>query len=272
MSSFLVNYTSDDVTGVSYAVTGNLTETTKDYQFKYPLRLGGPNRQYKFKVSYASISSYTPNIINSTPLNTSIIELTRDGGTTWTTVQLTTGKYSISQINSAINSAVASWYKDTAQPAFHLLVNTAVTRCYIVLDSTKLIVPAGSQIGVRFSASKIWDVLGFRSTDSYVADGSYTATNLPKINYFGDVCDIYIQGLSNANSYYNGTQSNYVCRIPFVENNTNEHVYVNYSNNYINAQLPPDFYGFKISAKTTSGQDLMIYDGHFSIIIDFLEN
>lgn len=267
MTSFIVNYTSPKVNGLAYAVSGNTNDKQYFYEFKYPLRIS-QHQHFKMRIQYASISSYMPNIITN---ENNTIRYSLNGGTTWSTITMEIGKYSVDQLNSAINSVLNTYYTDTSQPAFKLKVNTALYKVYIVIDSSKLNIP-GAQLQIDMSVSTFYDTIGFSLANAIITnDGLYTATNNAKIDNYGSCANVYLGGISSSLAYYNGSQSSWACRIPFTGTDVNEYIYINNSSSYVPVQLPAEFFGIYINVKSNDGNDIRIFDGSFSIIIEFTE-
>lgn len=101
------------------------------------------NKKRAFRLIRCILSGQIPNIYSYGSFNNTTLAITRDGGTTWHPVQLTTGLYTIMQLHTTINDTANQnvWYTDPAQPAIVLSYNPATQFIYVRLDSTKLAAP-----------------------------------------------------------------------------------------------------------------------------------
>jgi hypothetical protein len=262
MTSTTINYTSPEVTELSFASSS--TQTAQHYyRFQQPIRFSR-NRQYGLRVKDASISAYLVNIQRN--LN-SMIEYSLNDGVTWDGIDLETGNYSLSQINNSINAVLNQYYTDINQPAFSIKLNSALYRAYSIIDNTKLNV-LGGVLKINLGASRIWEILGFED-DTELEEGLTEAPHIMKIDYYGNACDVFIGGISSSLSIYNGKNSNFVCRIPFVGSQLNEYTYVNQSNTYIPIiGIPEELEGFNIDVKSKDGKHIKIMSGSFSITLE----
>ena len=174
-----------------------------------------------------SFTSLLPNVYQYGSFNNGLVGVTRDGGTTWTTIQLPNGVYSAAHIENGINSAISDWYTDAADPGFKVRYNLASQLFYVDIDSTKLVAP-GTQLGIDLSLSSMWDLLGFPlATCTFVTDGLHGATNYAKMNRFGDSVSVLLHGFGTL-SRRNGRASEELCVVPLsVTNVTNEYIYPN---------------------------------------------
>ena len=108
--------------------------------------------------------SFTSRIANVYSLpdgsfNNGLIRVSRDGGTSWTIIQLPNGVYTMPYIQAAINESVSTWWTTPSEPGFVLRYNLATEYVYVSLDSTKLAAPG--QLGIDFSQSRVADLLGY---------------------------------------------------------------------------------------------------------------
>jgi hypothetical protein len=242
-----------------------LSEVNGSVKFSTGININ-TNQKYYVRVNRASISRYIPNIYTYGSVSTHIVKVSRDDGVTWITITLDTGNYSISQINNAINYAIAAWYTDTSDPAFTLSVNTAISRCYITIDSTKLLAP-GTQLQIDFSASSINELLGFVTTDVFTTDGLFDASDNAKIDWHGNEAYFEILGLGNI-SNVNGKLSNKICTVEFV-GDQNQYTYTNNSENWQPVSIPSYFTGFDVKVVDRYNRNILIYDGYASITLEF---
>lgn len=171
-----------------------------------------PQRPHYIRVLAATISTSFPNIYNYNGFNNGLIRLSNDNWATHTDIQLDNGIYTASQIQSAVNSTIASWYTDSTDQAFKLQTNTALRKCYIILDSSKLVAPF-TQICVDFGQSYLWQLLGFSATKTFHVDGTYEADLYPMFDWFGNRVAIRLNGIAPYFSVRNGTSSTEICSI-----------------------------------------------------------
>lgn len=179
-----------------------------------PLRFERTQKQ-AIRLIKASFTSMIPNIFNYGGTNNGLIKVSRDGGTSWTTIQLPDGVYTVAMINAAINETVISWWASSASTDWGITLefNLATQKAYTVLDSTKLVAP-GTQLAIDYSQSLIYDVLGYPyASSTFSTDGTHDGTNTMNMNYYGDSVSILIDGIGPL-TLRNGTQSMELCSVP----------------------------------------------------------
>lgn len=164
-------------------------------------------RPHTLQIVAGYITSNIPNVYNYGGSNNGLCQISN--GTSTINLQLPNGTYQIDEIMSAINDAAASWYTDTADPAFILRANTVVEKAYIIIDSTKL--SAGTQFSIDFNygSSLMYQLLGFVTTKSFNADGTYTGSDYPQLDWMGNMVDVYLSGFGPL-SIHNGQTSEFV--------------------------------------------------------------
>lgn len=192
--------------------------------FDTPLRVNS-SRPHTFKVVRASITSNLPNVYNYGSVNNGLIRVSNDGGSTWTTIQLTDGVYSVNSLNNAINDVISVWMTSSSDSAFILRANTVINKCYIIIDSTKLSV--GIQFAIDFgdTISLAYDLLGFVATQNFNTDGTHTGDAFPKLDYQGNNVKIFVNGFGPL-AIEEGESTKLACTIPLSTSSVlNEYVY-----------------------------------------------
>lgn len=167
------------------------------------------------RVLSASVSSNIPNVYTYKDFSNARINISKDNGATWLTVNMPDGVYSISHIAAAINSAAAvlTWWTTPSDPGFKLGVNAATDFVYLKIDSTKCI-DVGAQLCIDFgSASAAHLLLGFTDPSVFTVDGLYAASNAAQMDWFGNRVQVLVEGFGSL-SYKNADQSYEICSIP----------------------------------------------------------
>jgi hypothetical protein len=173
------------------------------------------NTQLKLQCQLFTINTSIPNIFKYTStdgsgnynnFNNGLINLSKDGGVTWTSVQLRNGLYStVAILGSAINAAVASWWADPTAPGFIFSVDVATQLVNITIDSTKL--ASAGQLAFDLGQSQINVVLGYITSPLVeTSDGIYVADDQAHIDWFGDNIIVSLGGLGPL-SVFNGQTS-----------------------------------------------------------------
>lgn len=200
------------------------------FHFSAPIQLDQRARKYlrlvglAFSKSITNIHSYTSATFSE---DTSIVRVTRDGGTSWTTITLKPGNYDAYDIEQAITSAISSWYTSETDPAILIRGNVVTNHTFIVLDTTKL-APGGSQVGIDLSQSSIAAVLGFSAVKTFVVDGEYDSDLLASIDWYGDTLSLEITGFGPL-SIKDGAQSFSIAMIPLASiKGSNTYIYPMY--------------------------------------------
>lgn len=174
-----------------------------DVQITPALQLDA-RKAHTLQVISANLTSNLPNVYSYGDINNGLVTI--GNGITTIDIQLPVGVYSVQNIQNAINDQAASWYTDSTDPAFILRANPVVNLCYIIIDSTKLSV--GTQFSIDFGAnsSLMYELLGFVDTKSFSTDGTFTASDYAKIDWFGNMVHVYISGFGSL-SITNGVSS-----------------------------------------------------------------
>ena len=189
-----------------------------------PLSLNGNTPLY-LKLIKFSISSYIPNVYNYGGVNNALVRCSKDNGVTWDVIQLSDGVYTIPLINSAIQSAISTYWTDPSDPGFFLRYNTATYQTYISIDSSKLAVPSQFCIDFNYNNSRMYELLGFITVKSFNTDGNHIASDFAKIDWFGNNISVQLNGFGPI-SILNGKSSLEICNVPLsTAQVTNEYVY-----------------------------------------------
>ena len=243
-----------------------------------PLNLK-PNRKYFIRLIKCILSSEIPNIYNYNNVNNGLISITRDG-VTWVDIQLPNGIYTVSYINSAINAVARQllWFTDPDVSGLLLNYNPATKRCYVNIDSTKLtpvVLPLVNQLGINFSNSLIWDVLGFLNNDVFIVDGLHDALgNAAKLDYQSTYVDIRLDmatGLKNVN----GVRTNILCTVPLVTDSGDnvEYIYprAGCPSPLIGVNLPSTLSSFGFNFSGGRNNEIIWTDGNVIVEFEILE-
>lgn len=245
--------------------------------FSAPLRCEGTRRR-SLRLVKTSFSSQIANVYNYGNTNNGLIRASHDGGVTWTGIQLPNGVYIIKYIESGINTALADWWADPTQPGFKLRYNTASQYVYIEIDSSKLAQDKAGQLGIDFSASSVWDLLGFdASACTFTEDGIFGAVNYAKLNWFGDSVSLIVKGFGTL-SLRNGINSFEIASIPLSASQVgNEYIF---PSGLYTPVIPipgsPDviqsfsveFLGSRVSANG-SQIPILILEGNVEVVLEF---
>jgi hypothetical protein len=176
-----------------YKNLSSLATIDDTVRFPQSIKFRGINTRKTIRLVSGYCSTEIPNIYNYGSYNNGLVKVTNDGGSTYSSIQLDNGIYTTYDIQQAINYSVSSWHTDVDNdPAFQLLSNDAVGKCYIIIDSTKLAL--GTQFGVDFSESYIYETLGFVSTKEFLTDGTHEADSLAQLDTFGNLMSIKLNG------------------------------------------------------------------------------
>ena len=241
----------------------------------YPIIPLNRNKKYKMRMLKAAISVNIPNVYNFNGTNNGLLRVSNDGGVTWTNIQLENGIYSVAYINDAIVSTLVEtlgWCtKDN--PCFSLEANLATQKLYISIDSTQLI--SGTAFAIDFSVSDIYTLLGCVTTKTFTSDTSITTfSDFPKIDYWGNSINIYIDGIGSI-SNYNGKQSSLLYILNAIKYNENQNEYVSGLDGSICSPFLIDVSGSlsRISFRFTgtTGQPIYLLNGDTTVQLELSE-
>jgi hypothetical protein len=204
-------------------------------------------------------------------VNNGIIKVSRDGGANWTSIQLENGVYSVNQISQAVYTAVSSGWIDAADPGILIRSNSALQRCYIILDTTKSGVP-NTQLAIDLSGSLIYQVLGFSATKLFDTDGTKTGDVYPQINYIGNKLSVELLGFGYL-STKNGGNSNEFFQVNLATSSvTNLYTFPSSEQPYIKCtpQYQISNYGIRIVG-SNSQRPVYILEGEISLTFELIQ-
>lgn len=229
---------------------------------RFPKREGVVHR---IRVYHVAISSIIPNVFASTDvgIDTTSYRISGDGGTTWLTVNLIPGFYTINQLNASITDALVAngmlLPANVADPPIYIGINPVDRFPYVVLDTTK-----GSgitQIGFSVAIGDIWRLFGFLTQKTFVVDGTFGATTMPETDVQGT--DIAVLSSFPTTKYIDGHGSNEICRFPIPYYMQNEILFPSYNTQllspYMSANIPEMFNGFDVKVVNAANYKPMIF-------------
>jgi len=180
------------------------------YRLSSPIEI--KNNKLRMKIIDGALSTAIPNIYSLDDWDNTVIYVTKDNWATEQKVTFIRGNYSVNGISAAINSLIeTSFYKDIADPAFYMKVNSSIDRVYFVIDNTKM--KDGFTFGIDFSRSHIYQTLGFSAVKKFTGTQSTTGDVNPEIDHFGSLINVFVDGIGSNFSILNGTGSTYLTTI-----------------------------------------------------------
>lgn len=234
------------------------------------------NKKRAFRVIRCILSGQIPNIYAYGDFDNTTVRITRDGGTSWNTVQLTRGIYTVSQLSASINDTAIqhNWYTDPTDPAIRMSYNPATQYIYVSLDSTKLAI-AGGQIGIDFSVSRIHEMFGYpQSASTFLVDGIHQAPNSPQMDVQGTYCDVAMSCIMSARMV-NGTPSNIICRLPLDAAGQNEIVFPSGNTGMISplmrANIPYCISQYSVQYLTQFGREVVFTMGNAILEVEVMD-
>jgi hypothetical protein len=205
----------------STSTIGTLDGTT---YLTNPLNMN-PNNQKAIRLVQLSIDSDIPNVYNYGGENNGLVRTSKDDGVTWDVIQLSNGVYTVSQIEAAILASITAYWTDPTDPGFTLRANSVTQQCYVIIDSTKLAVADQFRIDFKYLTSLMYELLGFVTTTAFSVDGTYTGSQYPRLDWFGNSIVVNLIGFGYI-SIYNGSSGYEFARIPLsAAQINNEYIY-----------------------------------------------
>ena len=236
------------------------------------------NQRQSLRLIKASFSSNIPNIYSYGGVNNGLLRLSRDGGATWTSIQLPNGIYTMPYIEAAVNAAVMLWWSDGSDPGIKIRYNLATEYTYISLDSTKLVAP-GTQLAIDLSQSLICNLLGYSAVKTFDVDGTHAADVPAQMDWFGNNVSICLSGFGQI-GIGDGMPTE-LCSIPLsTAHAANEYVYpVGILSPEIILPRPQQellsfsvsFYGSRLEASGMQ-RSLLITEGEVEVILELAWN
>lgn len=222
-----------------------------------------PNRRHTLEILPSELPVRIPNVYNYGGTNNGLCRVSN--GITTIDIQLQDGVYIVNAINRAINDTINSWYTDSTQPAFQLLDNGTLSKCYIVIDSTKLSVGTQFSIDFAYNGSKMSELLGFTSPSSFNVDGTYSSNVYPQIDWFSYI-DVYLEGLGSDLMIVNGESSNKVIHFEFYSTTDNVYYFPKTGQTYeVECKPPSNVNQVSFKFKGRNNRQVICYDSICSI-------
>jgi hypothetical protein len=255
------------------STTDGISSLDGDVKLVTPLNMN-PNTSKSIRLIKFTISSNIPNVYNVSGSNNGLVRVTRDGGTSWTSIQLDPGIYTTSLIAAAINATIESWYTDSSDPALNIAYNTATQKVYTTLDSTKLAV-GGTQIGIDFadSSSLMGTLLGYTTTTSFVTDGDKEADSYAQLNWISDSINVELGGFGSL-SIINGQQSNTFFTMNLAtETVTNQYEYPSNGivSPWIIIQNMSQLQTYSVKIRGSNGRTVYLLEGRVELVFELRE-
>lgn len=268
--SLVIDYTTqaDSVTGLPL---GNRSGTINMKQTQYL----DPNRKHGYRILLGLMSNQIPNIYNYGGFNNTTLRITANGGTTWSTIQLPNGIFTVAQLNDNILNVMGqlNYWTNSSAPGFTLNYNPSTTLVYVSLDSTKLAV--AGQLGIDLSVSQLGATLGYVTGGQiFLTDGYHSATLPPQLDTQGTYVNIFISVIQRTRTV-NGQVSNIVYRVPIINDTTGEIVFPSSKTGNLStimrAEIPADIQSADVSFKTDSGQEVVFLYGGVTLSTELLD-
>jgi len=176
-------------------------------------------RLRQFRVNRVILSPEIPNVYNYGGFNNTVIAISGDGGTQWSSIQMTDGIYQLSMIQDTITNAFSQLgILDPNATNVPIVVsyNPATRQVYTSIDSTAL--TAGHQACVDYGITPFYQLLGYNSAinSKFIADGIYVAQLPPNLDIQGTSILVTCSVIQGAR-YRNGVFSNVIARVPIVQ-------------------------------------------------------
>lgn len=228
--------------------------------------------QRKLKLCSCSISRSIPNVYNYGGVNNGLIRVSNDDWSTHTDIQLDNGIYSAQQISNAINETISAWYTDPIAPAILIQTNSVLGKAYVELDQSKM--ASGTHIGIDFSQSLVYDLLGFVDTKIFSTTTTLTATasHMAKLDWFGNIMSISIEGFGNL-SLVNADTSTEICQVA-LDANTGQNLYTVNTDAYapVNIYIGNETPSYTISFKgSRDNKQILWTEGEISLVFQITE-
>lgn len=262
------NQSKDPNTGLDFGIRSGVVN------MRQPKYLD-PNKPKAYRVLRVILSPNLPNIYSYNGFSNTTVNISNNGGTTWTTVGLKTGIYDVQMLQDSINNVAnqLNWYTNASDVGIIISYNPATQLIYTKLDSTKL--AAAGQLAIDYSISSIYQMLGYTQTAcTFLADGLYTATLSPAVDVQGTYVEIFVSFIQGTR-WTNGQLSSAICRIPLQTNGEQEIIWPSSNTGMISplvaASIPTVIQSYTVSIKTPSGQDAIFLFGNCIIEVEVVE-
>lgn len=270
MSSVLLDFnrSTDATTGLDFGTRSGTVNMTQP-------RYLDSNKSKAFRVLRVILSPEIPNIYTYGGYSNDKARISNDGGTTWQTVVLKPGIYTIAMMQDSLNDVAnqLAWYAKADDPAIVINYNPATRMVYTKLDSTKLAAPG--QIAVDFAISSMCTVLGYPSSAAtFIIDGIHTATLTPKLDAQGTYVEVFMTCIQNVR-FVNGSLSSVVCRIPIQSSGQTEIIWpgmnTGLTSTFVNANIPSVINSYNVNIRTASGSECVFLYGNVIIEVEIVD-
>lgn len=197
------------------------------------------NKRKAYRVTKIILSAKLPNVYSYGNINNTTINVTKNGATTWDTIVIPTGIYSIGELNTLINQTCDTYgyWANNSNGGFILSYNPATEYVYVQIDSTQL--ASVGQLGIDFGVSQMYLMLGFTLTNSqFITDSTFTATNYSQIDFQGTYVDLYVSCIQSTR-LLNGNPNNSVLRLPITTvSGQNEIIFPSNNTGTVSSYIP----------------------------------
>lgn len=234
------------------------------------------NQSLLTRVVKAQLTKELPNIYSYGSFNNTRVDVTNNG-TSWDTVQLTAGIYTVEQLTAAINTALGAagpgWWTSDTDPGFSIKYNLSTKFVYTEIDSTKLGV--GTQLGIRYDVSDMYSTLGYTlASQPLITDGVHSATEYAQLDSQGTLVDV-TSNLQLTSRRIGGKNVNTICSIALTSGSEYEdelfYPHGNSPTPYLQVVNPGRLTGISIQTTNGRGRPLVALYGNFYIEIEVVE-
>lgn len=261
---------------LSYTKTTTTVDNLDGEATLYPVLRCNPNKGLAVRLLSGSFSSYIVNVFNYGGVNTGLFKMSNDQGSTWTTVQLTDGVYTVNGICLAIQKKMAEldWDNDIADPTFYIRYNSFTFQTYCEIDSTKLKgydpLTHGFQIDFKPTGSSMDILTGFVTPSLVDSDGTTTADQVAQMDWFGNSVSVEVDINGSPLSIVNGSSSYELIKVPLSVNTVNnEYTFpiAGYISPWISISSADSIKKFTVKLKgSRSGRQLLVLpDGQINL-------
>jgi len=268
--SILLDYnkSTDEKTGLQFGTRSGIIS------MRQPIMMD-PNRKKAYRVISIIMSPEIPNIYSYNGFNNTTVNISKDGGATWITVQFKAGIYTIQMIQDAINNAASqvNWWINNNDPGFIVAYNPATTLVYTQLDSSKLL--GGGQLAINYTVSSFYQMLGYTLLSGIILiDGLSTASNPPQLDVQSTYIEIKMSCILGTR-WVNGQISNAICRVPINSSGGVEIIYPSGSTGFISpivqASIPSTIESFSINFTNGAGNETVWLYGNCIVQVELID-
>ena len=233
-----------------------------------------PNKGKGFRVIKVMVSGQIPNIFNYNGQDNTKINVSKDAGLTWDTIQMQNGIYTVQMLQLAIRNGLLllGYVANVTDASITLSYNVATQYVYVTLDSTKLLLPG--QLGIDFSVSQIYQALGYTfGASTFIVDGAFSATNPPLLDVQGNYLEI-VTNICQGCRWSGSNISNVLCRVPIIATD-NEIIFPAGSTGFVSpltrASIPSTISAYDVNILNERGQETVFMFGGFSLELELVD-